>query len=393
MLKTPFYYYDLDLLDQTLNTLKQAIPHPNYHVHYAIKANAEDRILSRIQQKGLGADCVSGNEIKKALETGFTPEQIVLAGVGKTDEELALAINNNIHSINCESIEELEVINQVAKENNAVANIAFRLNPNVDAQTHRHITTGLNENKFGIPVGDLALALDEIAKYDHLKLTGVHFHIGSQILSLNPYAKLCYAVNDVVSFLDDKGVEIDHLNLGGGLGINYNDPDGQPVPNFEEYFKVFDKFLKPKANQSVHFELGRSIVGQMGSLISKVLYVKAGKETKFAIIDAGMTDLIRPALYNSFHLIENLSSAEAPEPYKVVGPICESTDTFGEADLPKTLRGDLLKIRSAGAYGQVLSSNYNLRDRAESVYSDEFDLEELTGSSKRTPREMELNGL
>lgn len=377
MPNTPFYYYDMELLDQTLKSLKKSTSQNNYHVHYAVKANAEPRILDTIKNAGLGADCVSGNEVQRALDVGFESKEIVLAGVGKTDEELSLAITNNIHSVNCESIEELEVIDQVAKNNNAVAKIAFRLNPNIDAKTHRHITTGLSENKFGIPASDLGLALDELSKFKNIKLTGVHFHIGSQILSLNPYAKLCYAVNDVNTFLDDQRVEIEHLNLGGGLGIDYHNPQENTIPNFEEYFKVFDKFLKPKSHQSVHFELGRSIVGQMGSLISKVLYVKAGKETKFAIIDAGMTDLIRPALYNSYHKIQNISSHEEIEPYKVVGPICESTDTFGEAELPKTLRGDLLKVNSAGAYGQVLSSNYNLRDRAESIYSDEIDLESL----------------
>lgn len=383
MLKTPFYYYDLNLLDRTLKALKSAITDNSYHVHYAIKANAETRILKKIIEYGLGADCVSGNEIIKAIDSGFSPKDIVLAGVGKTDEELTLAIKNNIHSINCESIEELEVIDQVAKQNNAIAKIAFRLNPNVDAQTHRHITTGLSENKFGIPIADLGVALEELSKYKNIQLTGVHFHIGSQILSLNPYAKLCYAVNDVLSFLDSKNINIEHLNLGGGLGINYHEPDTNPIPNFEEYFKVFAKFLKPRQNQSVHFELGRSVVGQMGSLISKVLYVKVGKATKFAIIDAGMTDLIRPALYNSYHKIENISSDGEVESYKVVGPICESTDTFGEAELPMTSRGDILQIRSAGAYGQVLSSNYNLRDRAESVYSDDWNLSSILIDKKQ----------
>lgn len=383
MPNTPFYYYDIKLLDQTLKSLKKATAKNGYHVHYAVKANAEPKILDTIKKAGLGADCVSGNEVQRALDVGFTSEDIVLAGVGKTDDELSLAITNNIHSVNCESIEELEVIDQVAKNNNAVAKIAFRLNPNIDAKTHKHITTGLSENKFGIPSSDLGLALEALSKFQNIKLTGVHFHIGSQILSLNPYTELCHAVNDVNSFLDSQGVEIEHLNLGGGLGIDYHNPQENPIPNFEEYFKVFDKFLTPKSHQSVHFELGRSIVGQMGALISKVLYVKAGKKTKFIIIDAGMTDLIRPALYNSYHKIENISSREQTEPYKVVGPICESTDTFGEAELPKTLRGDILKINSAGAYGQVLSSNYNLRDRAESIYSDQFDLESLALKSQK----------
>lgn len=379
-MKTPFYYYDLNLLHDTLDALSSAVEGSPFHVHYAIKANAEHRILKIIKEYGLGADCVSGNEIKRALEIGFDADSIVLAGVGKTDEELHLAIKNGIHSINCESVEELEVINQIAAENNSRARIAFRLNPNIDAHTHHHITTGLNENKFGIPLSNLGAALDELDKYEHLKLCGIHFHIGSQILNLNPYAKLCMEANDIQAYLQSRNIHLDHLNMGGGLGVDYHNPDNQIIPNFEEYFKIFKRFLKPLPNQSIHFELGRSIVAQMGSLISKVLYVKKGHESNFAIIDAGMTDLIRPALYNSFHKIENLRSSDETQSYKVVGPICESTDSFGEVQLPKTNRGDLLQIRSAGAYGQVLSSNYNLRDDASAVYSDELSIQDLKSS-------------
>lgn len=392
-MKTPFYYYDLRLLEDTLLSMNDAVSGSPFHVHYALKANAENKVLEVIKKHGLGADCVSGNEMAKAIEIGFNSQDVVLAGVGKTDEELEFAITQNIHSINCESIEELEVINQIAKDNNLIANIAFRLNPNIDAHTHHHITTGLSENKFGIPVSDLGLALEELSKYDHLHLKGIHFHIGSQILSLNPYAKLCLQANEVQTYLADKGIHIDHLNMGGGLGINYQDPDNNLVPNFHEYFRVFKKFLQLRDNQSVHFELGRSIVGQMGSLISKVLYVKKGQESNFAIVDAGMTDLIRPALYDSYHEIENMSSQEAAEAYKVVGPICETTDSFGDMKLPRTQRGDILKIKSAGAYGQVLSSNYNLRENTKAVYSTEYNLEDMIKSNIRTqtPTSTEMN--
>lgn len=374
--RTPFYYYDLTLLENTLDSMTAAITNPNFKVHYAIKANAEDRILETIKKHGLGADCVSGNEIKKALEIGFNPKDIVLAGIGKSDEELELAISEGIHSINCESIEELEVINEIAARHQTVANIAFRINPNVDAQTHHKITTGLNENKFGIPITELDAAVDEILRHNNLALKGIHFHIGSQILNLNPFANLCQQANAVIEGLKARGIILEHINVGGGLGINYTSPDSQLIPNFEEYFRVFEKFLNLEEGQTVHFELGRSLVGQAGSLISKVLYVKKGVSSNFAIIDAGMTDLMRPALYNAFHKIENLSQDGATEDYHVVGPICESTDTFGRAELPKTYRGDYLQIRSAGAYGQVLSSNYNLRDRAQSVFSDEMSLED-----------------
>ncbi|UXX79944.1 diaminopimelate decarboxylase [Reichenbachiella carrageenanivorans] len=382
--KTPFYYYDLTLLENTLEAMSSAINNPNFKVHYAIKANAEDRILQTIKNHGLGADCVSGNEIKKAIALGFNPENIVFAGIGKSDEELDIAISNGIHSINCESIEELVVINEIAEKHDAIANIAFRINPNVDAQTHHKITTGLNENKFGIPITELDAAVDEILKHKHLALKGVHFHIGSQILNLNPFANLCQQANNVIANLKARGIALEHINVGGGLGINYNNPDSQLIPNFEEYFKVFEKFLNLDEGQTVHFELGRSIVGQCGSLISKVLYVKKGANSKFAIIDAGMTDLIRPALYNAYHKVENLSqTGDELEPYHVVGPICESSDTFGKTELPTTTRGDYMMIRSAGAYGQVLSSNYNLRERAATIYSDEQSLASCIGSEKK----------
>ena len=373
--KTPFYYYDMDLLENTLQAMSEAISNPNFKVHYAVKANTEDRILKTIKNHGLGADCVSGNEIKKALELGFEPKDIVFAGIGKSDEELEIAISNKIHSINCESIEELEVINAIAANNQTVVDIAFRINPNIDANTHHKITTGLSENKFGIPISELNDAVDEILRHKNLSLKGIHFHIGSQILNLNPFANLCQQANRVISTLKERGIVLEHINVGGGLGINYIDPDSQLIPNFVEYFKVFEKFLKLEQGQTVHFELGRSLVGQVGSLISKVLYVKKGSVSNFAIIDAGMTDLMRPALYNAYHKIENLSNDGEYENYNVVGPICESSDTFGKAELPKTTRGNYLKIRSTGAYGQVLSSNYNLRDKAATIYSDDATLE------------------
>ena len=382
MIQTPFYYYDTELLSTTLEALYEAIGTHNFKIHYAVKANSETRILKIIESYGLGTDCVSGNEIKKSLDNGFQSEEIVFAGVGKTDDEIRTAITNDILSINCESIEEFEVINEIALEMGKTANIALRLNPNIDAHTHHHITTGLDENKFGISVDDLDFALDELKKHPSLNLNGIHFHIGSQIMNLHPYIKLCYVANDILGHLKERKIKIEHINMGGGLGINYSDPESQLIPDFKNYFDIFKKNLIVDANQTVHFELGRSIVGQMGSLISKVLYVKKGKSKNFTIIDAGMTDLIRPALYNAVHKIENISSDESPENYQVVGPICESTDNFGSIDLPTTSRGDYFKIRSAGAYGQVLSSNYNLRENARAIYSDQFDLEELPHNSK-----------
>ncbi|MFY0625182.1 MAG: diaminopimelate decarboxylase [Reichenbachiella sp.] len=374
---TPFYHYDMELLESTLQALQNAVPSPNFKVHYAIKANAEQRVLETIQRYGLGADCVSGNEIKKAIETGFDASEIVLAGIGKTDEELQLAISAGIHSINCESIEELEVINEIAESNNKTAHISFRINPNVDAKTHHKITTGLSENKFGIPISEVGRASAEIRRMNNLELKGIHFHIGSQILSMEPFEKLCAQVNNLLDEMEADGVTLEHINVGGGLGIDYLNPEANPIPDFESYFSIFKENLNVREGQTVHFELGRSVVGQCGSLVTKVLYLKKGATKQFAIVDAGMTDLIRPALYDSYHEIENLSgdSALGSDTYSVVGPICESSDVFGNAEMPITKRGDYLKIKSAGAYGQVLSSNYNLRDRAATIYSDEKSLE------------------
>lgn len=375
MIKTPFYYYDLELLEKTLQEVKKNIQNLPFEVHYALKANAEDRILNLISSKGFGADCVSGNEIKKAIECGFDSNGIVLAGVGKSDEEIKLAIEKNILSINCESIEEIQVIASLS--GGKTTNIALRLNPNIDANTHPSITTGTAQNKFGIPSQNLWLALEELDKYSNLNFIGIHVHLGSQITRLAPFEELCQEVNTIQSFLISKGKNLPHLNLGGGLGIDYDHPKVNPMPDFQNYFKIFETKLNIPMNQTVHFELGRSIVGQSGSLISKVLYVKKTASTKFAILDAGMTELLRPALYKANHAIENISSNDVDEKYQVVGPICETTDTFGEVFLPKTKRGDFVKIHSTGAYGQVLSSNYNLRNKPRATYSDELNLSEL----------------
>ncbi len=375
MIKTPFYYYDLKLLQQTLSTIKTSIKGQPYKIHYALKANVEGKILEIIQKAGFGADCVSGNEVTAALKYGFKPSEIVLAGVGKTDDEIELAISNELHSINCESIEEIKIIAQIA--NGRKVHVALRVNPNIKANTLPEITTGTSKNKFGIPSKNIGVAIEEIYKHDCLNFIGLHFHIGSQITDLEDFVNLVQEVNQIQSYLQGKKINLPHLNLGGGLGINYIDPLKEPIPNFKEYFEVFKNKLDTHENQTIHFELGRSIIAQSASLISKVLYVKNGSDIKFVIIDGGMTDLMRPALYNSTHFIENLSSKNELEEYEVVGPICESTDTFGKAILPKTQRGDYIKIHSTGAYGQVLSSNYNLRSLPKAIYSDHYQLSEI----------------
>jgi len=372
-LQTPFYYYDLTLLNKTLETLKEAADKNGYVVHYAVKANSNDKILRIIKNYGFGADCVSGNEVLKAFETGFKNKSIVFAGVGKSDEEIKTALSHDIFCFNVESIQELEVIDEIAGTMNKKAGIALRINPNVNAKTHHYITTGLEENKFGINPWEFDTIINKLNSLKNLKLIGLHFHIGSQVTDPDVFKGLSIRVNEVQQWFNDHRITFEHLNVGGGLGVNYEDPDKFNVPDFNSFFKIFNKFLKLQPGQSLHFELGRTITAQCGSLISKVLYVKDGVNTKFVILDAGMTELIRPALYQAYHKIENLSSNGKKEKYDVVGPICETSDTFGKAVLlPRTKRGDLIVIRSAGAYGEVMSSRYNLRDPVRSVYSDEI---------------------
>jgi diaminopimelate decarboxylase len=366
---TPFYLYDLDLLRRTLSSARQASAQYNFQVHYALKANSNKEILKLISEHGFGADCVSGNEIKRALKNGFHPNHVVFAGVGKSDAEINFALNNDIFCFNCESSQEIEVINELAARQGRVARIALRINPNVDADTHKHITTGLDENKFGINMWELEAVLALLKPMENVELVGIHFHIGSQITKMNVFQKLCERVNEIQDWLADRQVEVPHLNVGGGLGVDYYHPDENPMPDFEAYFAVFHQHLKVRPGQQVHFELGRALVAQCGTLISKVLYIKKGQSKNFAILDAGMTELLRPMLYQAYHKIENLSSTLPEVKYDVVGPICESTDCFAQdVLLPETQRHDLVALRTSGAYAEVMASEYNLRDKAKAVY-------------------------
>lgn len=363
--ETPFYYYDLDLLKRTLERVKAAAEKRNFHIHYAYKANYNERILHWINAYGFGADCVSGNEVKKAIEIGVHPDKIAFAGVGKTDKEIRYALQQEIFSFNVESPEELLVIGELAVQEQRAARIALRINPNVDAQTHHYITTGLDENKFGIMPGDLPECIAVAKANPYLELHGIHFHIGSQILEMNVFKSLCIKVNEWNRWFEEHGIYLRTLNVGGGLGVDYKQPDEFPLPDFDAYFSVFEQFLEKRPNQEVHFEIGRAIVAQCGTLISKALYIKKGIKKHFVILDAGMTELMRPALYQAYHAIENISAKTGAVQlhYDIVGPICESSDSFGkEVLLPEVHRGDLLAIRTAGAYGEVMSSRYNLRD-------------------------------
>ncbi|MBR0524743.1 MAG: diaminopimelate decarboxylase [Prevotella sp.] len=361
--ETPFYYYDTALLRQTLKTIvEESGRYERFHVHYAIKANANPKILNIIGQAGLGADCVSGGEIKAAIAAGIPGNKVVFAGVGKSDWEIETGLKHNIFSFNVESIPELDVINELAAQHNKIARIAFRINPNVGAHTHANITTGLAENKFGISMRDMAGVIDYAKTLKNVKFVGLHFHIGSQILDMGDFEALCNRINDLQQQLDNHHIQVENINVGGGLGIDYYHPNHLPIPDFKSYFKTYARFLKLRPHQTLHFELGRAVVAQCGNLITKVLYVKQGDFKQFAIVDAGMTDLIRPALYQAYHRIENITSDAPQETYDVVGPICESSDVFAKAiDLNHCERGHLIALRSAGAYGEAMASQYNCR--------------------------------
>ncbi|MCL3781793.1 diaminopimelate decarboxylase [Prolixibacteraceae bacterium JC049] len=372
-LETPFYFYDLDLLRATLDTVKREASKYNYVVHYAIKANANEAVLKTLTEYGFGADCVSGNEVSKAIELGIPNSKVAYAGVGKSDKEIKTALQHQIFSFNCESIPEIEVINEIAGKMDVVAPIAIRINPDVDPQTHKYITTGLKDNKFGINHWDFDEVGRILRSLPNIKLTGIHFHVGSQITDISVFEQLSLKVNKIHEWFEQNGFHLEHINVGGGLGINYDDPQAQPICDFAAYFKAFNDHLELKEGQQLHFELGRSLVAQCGHLISKVLYVKQGLETQFLILDAGMTELIRPALYQATHKVSALTSNLPTEKYDIVGPICESSDVFGrKVDLPKSKRGDLIAIHSAGAYGETMASTYNMRDLVKAYNSDEL---------------------
>lgn len=374
---TPFYFYDMELLTRTLSVISEVTKAtPDFHVHYAIKANANPRILKTIAEAGFGADCVSGGEIKVAVAAGFPADKIVFAGVGKSDEEIRLGLEAGISCFNVESLPELEIISQLAAQAGKTANVAFRINPNVDAHTHKKITTGLHENKFGIAMEDTFTAIDRAKGLPNINYTGLHFHIGSQITDMSAYHHLCQRINDLLKQLEEKGITTSSINVGGGLGIDYENPQDHPIPDFGSYFHLFRNHLQLRPGQTLHFELGRSVVAQCGSLIAKVLYVKKGHTKQFLILDAGFTELIRPAMYQAYHLIENINqpASNPSERYDVVGPICESSDVFGkEILLPVSKRGDLIALRSAGAYGETMASTYNCRPLPKSYFSSDFE--------------------
>lgn len=373
--RTPFYYYDTELLDATLQAIKaETDKHEGYHLHYAVKACANPKVLKHITAAGMGADCVSGGEIQACLDAGFPANEIVYAGVGKSDWEIELGLKAGIQYFNVESIPELEVINEIATRMGKMAKVSFRINPNVGAHTHANITTGLAENKFGIAMEDMERVIALASELSNVVFVGLHFHIGSQILEMDDFVALSHRVNELQDRLEANGIQgIKNINVGGGLGIDYQDPNGNPIPNFKAYFDTYAENLKLRPGQHLHFELGRAVVGQCGNLITRCLYVKKATHKQFAIVDAGFTDLIRPALYDAYHRIENLTSEAPCETYDVVGPICESSDVFAKGyEMNGAQRGDLIALRSAGAYGEIMASSYNCRQLPVGYVTEDF---------------------
>ena len=377
---TPFYYYNMDLFHKTVDHVADLAAQYGIKIHYAIKANTERRLLEYISSKGFGADCVSGNEVLHAHGCGFPAEKIVYAGVGKSDKEIYNALNLGIEAFNCESLQEIFVINEMAHRYGLKANVSVRINPDIDAHTHKYVTTGLYENKFGISQHEFEKLIEIIGKSEHINFIGLHFHIGSQITRVEEvFALECKRVNEIVAYFERNGLKVGNINLGGGLGVDYDDPDGSPIADFGTWFRTISENIVRRPDQKVHVEPGRSLVAQCATLISRVLFVKSGETKNFLIMDAGMNDLIRPALYGAYHKIENLSAEmrtffPTHQAYDIVGPVCESSDVWGAGRLlPLSVRGDLMAIRSTGAYGQVMASRYNMKDLAPSVFSDRLD--------------------
>ncbi|MBO4417819.1 MAG: diaminopimelate decarboxylase [Bacteroidales bacterium] len=372
-IETPFYYYDMELLRATLEECRSQAAKYGYKVHYAIKANDQQRIVDTVCSYGFGVDCVSGGEIELAVKSGFDPSKIVFAGVAKTDAEIRLALKAGIGCFNCESIPEIERIDEIAGEMGLRANIAIRVNPDIDAHTHKYISTGLEENKFGISIRAFGTVVETLSAVKNIEFRGLHVHVGSQITEMSVFALACKRTVDLMHRFERAGFPVKSINLGGGLGVDYQHPVANPMPQFDAWFATVHENLPLEPGQELHFEPGRSLVAQCGDLISRAVYVKQGIDRKFVILDAGMNDLIRPALYQAYHDVENLTSDGQLQRYDVAGPVCESSDSWGEGLMvAEAHRGDLFAIHSAGAYGQVMAMPYNRRPFAKAYYSDEL---------------------
>ena len=364
---TPCYVYSKLALTQSFNNFKAGLVGTEHLVCFAVKANPNIAILNLFAKLGAGFDIVSGGELARVLAAGGDPQKIVFSGVGKSADEMRAALNAGIFCFNVESASELKRLNQIAGEIGKIAPVSLRVNPNVDAKTHPYISTGLKNNKFGVAFEDAIAVYEQAAAMPNIAVHGVDCHIGSQITELAPFIEALDLILGLVDTLAEKNIAISHIDVGGGIGITYSD---ETPPEFKQYAEAILAKLAHK-NVKVLFEPGRALVGNAGVLLTKVEYLKHTESKNFAIVDAAMNDLMRPALYDAYHeivaVVPRLGEADT---YEIVGPVCESGDFLGHDRAMNLAEGDLLAIKSAGAYGMSMASNYNTRGRAAEVMID-----------------------
>lgn len=357
-LETPFYCYSSKKIRENINKYKNNLKNSNSKICFALKANSNIELIKIIAQQGLGADVVSMGEFQKALKAGISGKDIVFSGVGKTQKEIEFAIKNHCFQINAESLSEIKKINEIAQNLNIKQNIGIRINPDVKPDTHSKITTGSIENKFGIPISEVKNLFNQSNLFENLNFNGLAFHIGSQIMKLEPFEEACKITNQLVKEIENNDFKIKTIDVGGGIGID-DDEEFQ----FENYFNLIDLYFAKK-DRMIIFEPGRTIIGNTALLISKILYIKETEDKIFVVIDAGMNDFMRPALYGAVHDILPIlkSSSIEKKTIEIVGPICETSDKFLTSDnFQNVNEGDFIAISNAGAYGSSMSSNYNIR--------------------------------
>jgi len=364
---TPLYVYSRATLERHWNAFDQALGEHRHLVCYAVKANSNVAVLALLARLGSGFDIVSAGELARVLHAGGDPSKVVFSGVGKTLVEMEQALEAGIRCFNVESSAELKRLNEVAATHGVLAPVSLRVNPDVDANTHPYISTGLKENKFGIPVEYALDAYQQAADAGHLRIEGVDCHIGSQLTEISPFVDALDRVLELVQHIEDRGIEIHHLDLGGGLGVRYQN---EHPPSPQQYVRPLMARLA-NTSKEILIEPGRAIAANAGILLTEVQYLKESEDKNFAIVDAAMNDLIRPALYSAWQDI--IAVAPRPQPgtrYDVVGPVCETGDFLGKQRELSIRQGDLLAVRSAGAYGFTMSSNYNSRPRAAEILVD-----------------------
>ena len=358
--QTPFYLYSENIIKNNYNSYSESFGDHSHNICYSVKANSNLSILSLLAKLGSGFDIVSGGELTRVLMAGGDPAKIVFSGVGKTEEEIIQALDNNIMCFNVESKDELYTINKIAKQKNKKANISFRVNPAINVNTHPYITTGMRDNKFGIDQSDILSLYKDASILDGISIAGIDFHIGSQIMDLEPYLESLVKIITIADDLNASGIPLKHIDIGGGLGISY---EGEPIVDKKVYISEIIKIIGDR-KLSLVIEPGRSIVGEAGLLITKIINIKESSTKSFAITDAGMNDMLRPPLYEAFHsIIEVVNKSIGKTSYDVVGPICETADFLGKDRKLSIAQGDFLAVENVGAYGFVLSSNYNTRPK------------------------------